>query len=535
MFRLNRARDKGGAQVKAPKRGWKIDLRSLNWRKVTVVLVVLAVVVIGGSVTAGFLMRDRDSGPDTERPLEDMSDEERRRAIEADKKYAIASLTEIYTYRGVKTEEIIDEEVNRTNEYGGSWTEVARSCVKVVGLKDNAVEEKINSELKAAYDRAVVEEYQGGKRVVRCKVGANFGGVFSVTVDVWDMTTYKAVEVDYGRLTWRLDTGESVKFDDLFLKGTNIAMVVETAVYNWWEHESKRSWCGSGLGGFSVGEGEDHNLWYKKFNGKNTNLEECLAYARDQVGAEEVGRAVLMYRDNPDLRFSVDSRSLDFLVNGRLVHLQWESIWDRVAFYKRFEREGLIAEGSEIDSFVFADLFLSVEQEAENLIIARVARNNYLSVTNYYDIPEKITTRFRGVQETALAEIKDYAARHPDKMIFVFDQGADNCSGLESPYRGTDGQPSWTREGYRCRLGIDVYEAEFGEPALQDIAAGYRMYRPDLFIYPHNSWGDDSRWTVAPSNPQIPGSGIAGIPSVEKTLVEISPAGDVVYWGPQRE
>lgn len=511
MFRSNKV--KGQAQVKAPKQRWKIDLKSLDWRKVTIILAVLAVVVIGAAVTAGFLMRDRDNGPDTEKPLEDMSDEERRRAIEADKKYAISSLTEIYNYRGVKLEHFIDEQ--KTDDYGGVYT--TKSCYRVVGLKDKVIEEKINGEIRAAYDRAVVAYDQSTEkwRRVECYIDANFGGLLSTTI----YFNYS----ESTKLVWRLDTGESPKFNDLFLKGANIPVIIENAAYQWWTHELKMSWCGGGMGGYAVGEGEEQNLWTQKFNGKNENVGECLAYAVSQLDAAEVDRAIYSYKSDPDLEFFVDSSSLEFEINGQNVRLRLESIWDQIALYKRFENSDLIQDAIEFKSFVFAvGPYFSVEREAENLIIARIVEDNIYFSGGGDNTPEKIIARFREIRETVLAEIKDYAAKHSSKMIFVYDPEAFlGCSDRKAPYI-VDGQESLVTILYDCRLDLGVYETEFGELALQDIAAGYRMIGGGLSISPRGSWEDGSRW----AGPTIP-----GIPSLAKTRLTFNRAEELVYWG----
>ena len=469
-----------------------VPKQPLSWRKVIIILFVSAVVLVGTAVLVGFLTKSDEPANQTSQiddPFDSATAEERRQMIEDDKIYAISGLTEIYNYKGVKLEEVIEEE--REVAVGtDSVLRTIRSYYKVVGLKDKTIEAKINAEIKAAYDQAL-ERYGRLNTRIYCNVEANFGGLLSIEVHVSDQ--YDPVTT----LVFRLDTGEAPKFNDLFLKGTSIAAIVEDALYQ------------DRL--FALQE----DCYYDY-----DTRDECLRQAASKVNMAEIEQAIHEYRSNPDLKFSIDSRLIYFELKNSRARVQLELIWDKIAFYKRFENDDLIADAVQFRSFVFSDLAFAVEMEGNNLIIAKPSvlaptlyeTSGYDTSKSEYKIPKSVKSTAIKTKATMIAEVKDYSKKHPDKIIFIADM-------RDVPYCRLV-----VADHYLCSVGFDAFESRHSsDSALQDIAAGYRLLRGGFHIQPLTAscGGDDSGiWAELQ------------IGSLAKTSLRVSSSGEIIYWGP---
>ena len=468
------------AQVKPP---------AISWRNLAIILAISAIVIIGGAVIAAMLSLDHSSDPDTssDQPLDKMTLKERQQAIAADQKYAITSLTEIYHYQGVNIETFVDE--TWLTEWGDTFP--VKSCLKISGLNDQAIEDKINQKLGEVY-AAAIKQYSGTDTTIGCDPEVNFGGLLSVAVRTDDHPNHI-----FAQLVWRLDTGESPRFNDLFLRGASIPTIIEHAYYKWRLVELRDEWCGE-------------EAWYDKGNDQKFyfNFAACQRHAASLVDMAEIERAVYSYRSHPDLDFFITPRTLTFKLSGRSITLQLESIWDKIAFFKRFEQANLIKSGPQHKSFVFSDQYFTADQAADNLIIAELTASA-LSLVRF-DTPAAVTAKFIATQNTVITEVKAYAAQNPDKMIFVANMGP--------VYGCWDKNP----EIFICSLGISAYAATRSPSALQDIAAGYRFYRAQLAISPQDSWKPDSGWIEL------------SIGSLSKNSLEITPTGEILYWGPYR-
>ena len=116
-------------------------------------------------------------------------------------------------YGTYKSNPIIINKITDANNY-------SEYC-SISGLKDKTVEEKINNRIKQVYDELI------NKGSLYMWYNANHFNVFSILVSVYD----KGEETHVG-LTFDLNTGDELKFENLFSENVNYTSLLYNAFYD---------------------------------------------------------------------------------------------------------------------------------------------------------------------------------------------------------------------------------------------------------------------------------------------------------------
>jgi len=136
----------------------------------------------------------------------------------------IESFTDIYNENDLIIEEIdIASSIpNHTPNYA--------YIVKISGLKNESVEKKINEDIKNTA-RALISSYSDADEIsLYTYVTANFSDILSINLylSCYHENKYKNDELS---LNYRLDTGEKIKFDDIFIDSANIKSIIAPSIY----------------------------------------------------------------------------------------------------------------------------------------------------------------------------------------------------------------------------------------------------------------------------------------------------------------
>lgn len=125
--------------------------------------------------------------------------------------------------------------------YGNGKTEdvykVSLYYIQISGLKDADVQKKINKEIRETAESLVLDEEINSNEINRVTIRVAAGDVgssnlLSVTVDKSvDYVDEKYDSKYYPSLNYRLDTGNHIKFEELFTEDANIKNIVSNTIY----------------------------------------------------------------------------------------------------------------------------------------------------------------------------------------------------------------------------------------------------------------------------------------------------------------
>lgn len=95
--------------------------------------------------------------------------------------------------------------------------------IKIEGLKDKEIENKINEEIKnTVYEKAKIDS--SGKKTCYARVDGNFSNILSITV-----YTYEGNKMNSYGLNYDLNTGDKIPFENIFTKSTPILSIITEA------------------------------------------------------------------------------------------------------------------------------------------------------------------------------------------------------------------------------------------------------------------------------------------------------------------
>lgn len=109
---------------------------------------------------------------------------------------------------------------------------------EISGLKNKEIQDKINKEIKEKAESLISEEEIESSDIESIKVYANLN---KGTSDLLSVSFSKSIDYNsknnnyfssnYSSLNYRLDTGEKLKLEDLFVKGTSIKNILSQTLY----------------------------------------------------------------------------------------------------------------------------------------------------------------------------------------------------------------------------------------------------------------------------------------------------------------
>ena len=107
---------------------------------------------------------------------------------------------------------------------------------EISGLKNKQIQNKINSEIENVLDELINKNEINDKQIESIFISANVDGNFS---DVISVSIYKTIyfseekyEFTENGVSFRLDTGEKIKFSDLFTEDASIKNIISQSAYD---------------------------------------------------------------------------------------------------------------------------------------------------------------------------------------------------------------------------------------------------------------------------------------------------------------
>ena len=129
------------------------------------------------------------------------------------------------------TEKIIEGEIVEYDYWGEPSYKIEASFIQIDGLKNKNVENKINNEIKRTIEKIIEDEKKANPeyksiRVIAEYVHSNSADLISISLSqVTRISDDEYIHDNFkDSLNFRLDTGEKLKFEDLFTPDANIKL-----------------------------------------------------------------------------------------------------------------------------------------------------------------------------------------------------------------------------------------------------------------------------------------------------------------------
>ncbi|MCL2037626.1 hypothetical protein FWG95_01315 [Candidatus Saccharibacteria bacterium] len=287
------------------------------------------------------------------------------------------------------------------------------SYAQISGLKNQDLQGRINGEIKAAFDQVNEGKLANGAnyKYARCDVKANFANILSVACFRIDQHSYyvKGTSVSdiisekHAYLNYRLDTGEKLKFNDVFVAGSNMNALVTTAFYETWSRNTDNFVCGDG----SVID-EINNPW-------------CDGKLQPTYPADIEERALMAVRSfqqQPETDFLITFNGVTFVVGDQELTLNFLNNYNQIAIYKRFADAKDLYDGQFNQEYGF--VFLPAYRTA----LGKVSDNVFVDCNNLLD--DNADNPSNGLLQESnnlvgqrIAEAKQRAAKTPDRAIVL--------------------------------------------------------------------------------------------------------------------
>lgn len=126
-------------------------------------------------------------------------------------------------YYGTYTANPLTLTINEVTPYGMSY------YYTISGLKNKTVEDKINNRIKSAFEQLSASYTSDSKGYVRISVVANYFNIISLRIISYDYETFQ--QRNEG-LTFELNNGDELTFDDLFSANLNRSSLLYKSFYD---------------------------------------------------------------------------------------------------------------------------------------------------------------------------------------------------------------------------------------------------------------------------------------------------------------
>jgi len=264
------------------------------------------------------------------------------------------------------------------------------SYIEISGLKNTNVQEKINSQIKSKvqslYNKDEAENPFYTDINIRCTVNANFSNILSISINKFidyneDNYDYRN-HYTYETLNFRLDTGELIKFDDLFTSDASIKRILSENAY--------RSL------GFSIGS----ELLYEK---EDVNFD--LQNVDYSVVENMVYNLVNDYNNGKEIEFCISYQSINVIYKNFWIDINLYDYYEYINLYRIVSNTlDLYEKGNlEAKDYVFGYPFISSLAYSD-----KISEKVYLMIAGSYNKYE---------YEQEYIEYKETVEKCLDKII----------------------------------------------------------------------------------------------------------------------
>jgi len=328
----------------------------------------------------------------------------------------IKNLTEQYNENDLKITEIENEPTS--TEQNSSWAEIEKSqklsiqYIEIDGLKNTAIEEQINNEIKEFAYSLYSEEEFNNQEIDRISISsyctANFGNVLSVHVS--KSVIYKNKDIDslytnFG-LNYDLTTGSKLKFTDLFTNSSIRNSLIKSIYTDLVEDYAYAAMA---------------KIETPSIDMSNVDLSTI---------EEETYITVNNILNNLDnLNFNFSPSYIQIYQDGKYnVSIDMKLIYEKIAIYNRFKTEETIFAGTysgHKNIFILATRDYDIgdapytyyEDVYDNLRIEAVVDKSFYNeknIINETDIKPLVDSCILQIEDK-ISDIKNIAKKNPDK------------------------------------------------------------------------------------------------------------------------
>ncbi|MCL2881715.1 MAG: hypothetical protein FWF45_02305 [Coriobacteriia bacterium] len=317
--------------------------------------------------------------------------------------FQIKSLSEMYADNNI---DISQKSETLFTEYAGNQKYPTKVTYdQISGLRNRTVEAKINQTIcdtALKLGKALKSENGAAPDDIDFRIVANYGDVISCSGTEWDYGnfTYSKNQV----LNLRLDTGNQIKFSDLFIAGTNLNQIIADC-YGSTLTDTKST------GNFNAaGKQIDPEF--------PDGIQEPLS-----DDDEDLLKVIQAFKANPDIPFTFDRSSIYTTVAGGNIEIEMPTYYQSIAIYKRFKsRVNLYTKGpGPLANFVFCSpaqefgmTTYRSEKISDNLLV-----NTLIIPQTDSDSSAKLKQQARKFADGKIAEAKVWAARHPNQALIL--------------------------------------------------------------------------------------------------------------------
>lgn len=280
-----------------------------------------------------------------------------------------------------------DEEVKQDTSFNENNYKKCATFIQIQGLKNKEVEKNINQEIKSK----VIENMEINKNVYVI-VWGNFANVLSMTIE-----SNIGEEYDTMALNYRLDTGEKIKFEDLFTNKAYIKNVLTQSIYE------AMSW---------------------KYIGSSADSPLIDADEVDYMKIENATFEIMQsYLEKPDIKFYFSPDEIQTYINDKLISINMADFYEYIAIYKRYaNQENLYEDDSKGQKGLY--VFSSRTTTEYNLYYSKLEQitdNLFVDIWLYdQDETGQKEKEINNMQEV-LGKVEKEAKENPDKAyIFTY-------------------------------------------------------------------------------------------------------------------
>ena len=312
-----------------------------------------------------------------------------------------ASLFDKYNENSLNIEKVSYTQGERQvqTEYGDIYSvnKLDLNYIKISGLKNKEIEEKINEEICNKAFGMYTQEMLNDEKTINISIDtqkmASFSNVLSVIID-GHMEKYaengeeEFEDFDVVYLNYNLQTGEKIEFKDLFTYNAPIKSIIGESAYESlaWEYLNETS--------------DMSQVEYGKLENRVYNI-------------------VVEYLNNPNINFGFNNRYICMYINNDYIEIDMTKYYNSIAIYNRFLTNISLYEDDSIgckNAFIFSKRY-------GNKDYVESGENYYIDIIWQSDVDNSWKEQREEFIQNELNEkinnIRNYVSNNKDKAVVV--------------------------------------------------------------------------------------------------------------------
>ena len=325
---------------------------------------------------------------------------------------------------------------------------------EISGLKNKQIQNKINTEIENVLDELINKNEINDKQIESIFISANVDGNFS---DVISVSIYKTIyfseekyEFTENGVSFRLDTGEKIKFSDLFTEDASIKNIISQSAY------------------------DNFSFEYGIYNNTDTlegNMDD-IDYSKME---NDVYKIVYNYNKNPEIDFYFSYNSIIAIINNKMITIEMSKFYEYIDIYNLvFTKESLYENGDkEKINYVFGMPVFEGYQHFE-----KIDNNTFLGIYN----PSLSYIENDEIYDEQYEETRKVIEKYKDKLISEIKTKEKNNKKAQIyniHYIYTDENNNLTASGEK----IEVDSKEFDEKIDEVYARASREKSGEAIVY----------------------------------------------------